>query len=744
MAPVLLRGSLRRWAVTLGIHALSLAFVVVRYVPWQVVWASSLVLALTFLEFVSAIQLFRGKRSGYFLALGVSSVWLVLCLVITAGLLGSAAYLSGVYGDLGEGAAIAALLLVSGCLQLLGLVPLLVVGRLLSRDFRARFDVRPLPRWLGFGSGGALVLALGLGHSLGSFPAPPAPWTEGQRREIALTVRAALSGSPAVSSGVGDLSGPLHVSAWKKGKLAARVVAEGDLRESLPEAASELARRVRKKLGDDASEGVTLTFERVIGEKVVPGTGTLLVALSVDPGRDGLRRGQRTLLADDLVRAQRFGSVPLVSSIPELRFGMDAKAVLADLGAEGPLVRIRTERFADVGGRVLGVERGNTRAAEGPGAWRAAALLGGDYIRAQLESDGRFRYRYRPHGQREPRSGDYSLARHAGTVYALSELSRLTGNERYLEAARRGATWLDERVVRCGKLGGACIPEDRVASLGAAALGAAALLEYQRATGERTFEKTAKGLLDFVLAMQKKSGDFYHRYHVKKGEVRHAREMFASEEAALALVLGHAVLGRATSEGAGARGSRYLDAARRALDWQVGPKYDFFLGHFMHGADHWTCIAAREAAPFLGSERYLDFCLSYVAFLRRLQFAPGEVRAPDFTGHYGFGAFTLPQAPAAAGFGEAVAATAELLRQSGRRDPKVEKQLALGLDALARDQIRDDGSWLMVDAPRARGGIRRSLVESEVRIDFTQHAVSALVRGAAWAEKGAQSPGAGG
>ena len=42
-----------------------------------------------------------------------------------------------------------------------------------------------------------------------------------------------------------------------------------------------------------------------------------------------------------------------------------------------------------------------------------------------------------------------------------------------------------------------------------------------------------------------------------------------------------------------------------------------------------------------------------------------------------------------------------------------------------------DNAWMMPSPAKAAGGIRRSLVEQEVRIDFTQHALSALIRAAA-------------
>ena len=176
---------------------------------------------------------------------------------------------------------------------------------------------------------------------------------------------------------------------------------------------------------------------------------------------------------------------------------------------------------------------------------------------------------------------------------------------------------------------------------------------------------------------------------------------------------------------------RYLDAARRALDYLTGPKYaDYFLGRFIYGADHWTCIAAEEAWPRLKSPQYIDFCEGYAAFIERMQYGEGNWDNADFTGHYGFSALMIPQAPAAAGFTEAIVSTFELARHHGRDASRLERQMGLALDALTRDQIRPENAYLMPSPKNADGGIRRSLVESEVRIDFTQHAISALIRGA--------------
>ena len=89
----------------------------------------------------------------------------------------------------------------------------------------------------------------------------------------------------------------------------------------------------------------------------------------------------------------------------------------------------------------------------------------------------------------------------------------------------------------------------------------------------------------------------------------------------------------------------------------------------------------------------------------------------------------MPQAPAAAGFTEAVISTYQLSLHHGRQDPVLHAQVRMALAALSRDQLRNDNSYLATSPSAARGGIRRSVVQQDVRIDFTQHALSALIRG---------------
>jgi hypothetical protein len=67
----------------------------------------------------------------------------------------------------------------------------------------------------------------------------------------------------------------------------------------------------------------------------------------------------------------------------------------------------------------------------------------------------------------------------------------------------------------------------------------------------------------------------------------------------------------------------------------------------------------------------------------------------------------------------------------GRPDARVDRQLHVALDGLVRLQLRDDNAYMVKSPQRANGGVRRSPIESEIRLDYTQHALSALLNGAA-------------
>lgn len=723
------RRTLRAWAVYEAMYGLALALLVVFFLPWKTpAWNVGLVLYAA-AHLAAAPGLWQVRRIGFSIALAAGVVGFVLAVVVISGLVASWAYLRAIYGDFGVGASIGSLLFASVAVQILGLYPALLVRALLRREVRADLGIRrPYHRALL----GLLALPLLTGFVVTvrySMPQLESVDAEVHQQSIAY-LRAALDGKPpAARPRIDRLSSvplegePVFVSLWVDGELAHRVErTTPNLAEAVVELGDALAAWAQDR--PEVAKRARIKVDRVVGRAPVLSEAELVVALSVDPGRDGLRRGDQWLLPDDLVKRQLFGAAPLIPGIKEIRLGLHAEPILAALAhGTGPLERVRTESWVEHERHALPVERGNTPLPQGgPGAWRQAAIDGGDFVLRQIQDDGRFHYLYYPLANTHAPPGEYSIPRHAGTVYSMALLYGQTGELRFKVGAERAIAWLNERIPEsCGTPERGCVLEGQWAGLGATALSLVGMLEYQRSTGDERYAPTMRRLLEYVLMLQADNGDFYHRYDPHADVIdREDKKMFFSEEAALALVMAHEVLGD----------DRYLEAARRALDFLTGPKYDaFFLGNFVYGADHWTCIAAEEAWPRLTSVQYLDFCRGYSHFMGRLQYEP-EGWPVGFEGHYGFSGVMVPQAPAAAGFTEAVISTWDLSVHHGQPDRELERQVAAALDALVRDQLRPANSWMMPDPAAAHGGIRRSLVEQDVRIDFTQHALSALIRGA--------------
>lgn len=727
-----IRRSLRRWAVAEGIGGLVLAYVAIALVPWKTPAINVTLLAYAALHLAAGHGLWRSWRLGWRLGVVGGIVGLLLGTVLVTALVASWAYLHAIFGDFGRGASIAALLFASVAVQALGLYPALKLHGLLRAPVRAAMAGGA--HWFKVVVGLAVVpfvagIAMHVRYELDPLP----PVAEAARDQSVAHARAALSGGerPAMPAleGVPVGPGPLYLTLWDGGKIVARVTGEGaDLAEAVRRASDALTRHPRI-LGRGGIGG-RLVFDRTVAIGPVLAGFAPVVALSINPGLDGLRREGRTRLPGDLVKAQRFGHAPLVPGIRELRIGLDAEVVLNRIGGRDGLERMRTEAWVESADRARGLPtvRGNVPPdGEGPDAWRRAAIDGGDFVLRQIRPDNRFHYQYFPLTDRHPDDDDYSIPRHAGTVYSLALLYGLTGEQRFKVGAEKAMSWLVERLPsECGDPSRTCVTKARgdFADLGSSALTLVGMLEYQRRTGDARFAHDAGRIAAWIRSMQRPNGDFYHNFHVPVAAPDiFVRSMFYSEEAALALVMAHEVLGDPAD----------LEAAERALDYLTGPKYDdYFLGWMIYGADHWTCIAAEEAWPRLKSPQYLDFCLGYAEFVRRLQYEPDAWDNRDFAGHYGFSGLMVPQAPGAAGFSEAVVSTRELARHHGRTETfaALDPQIHGALDALARERIRPDNAWMMPDPAAATGGIRRSLVEQEVRIDFTQHALSALIRGA--------------
>jgi hypothetical protein len=265
---------------------------------------------------------------------------------------------------------------------------------------------------------------------------------------------------------------------------------------------------------------------------------------------------------------------------------------------------------------------------------------------------------------------------------------------------------------------------EQVAQLGSTALAVVALAEYQRATGETTYLPLAKKLAAFLLYMQRDDGSFRHLYDPRTHQPDDKAELlYYSGEATLALTRMYVVT----------KDERYAHASERGLDWLVH-WYDFFMGGFFYGEEHWTCIAAEAAWPQANSTEYMDFCHGYGAFLRAQQPDPGEhPDQDDFAGAYNVTSFVPPYNTPAGSRTEAMISAYLLGKHHGSPDPEVRGQIRAALQYALGQQIRPETDFNVVGS--GIGGMPGSPIDRNVRIDFVQHVCSAMIRASEWIDE---------
>ena len=627
----------------------------------------------------------------------------------------------------------------------------------------------------------------------------PAGLSDEARQSVVDALRETVATGEVVRPQHPDLSrrlvhgGPVSVELWAFGKRRIRVWARADtLVDALALASADLLTQpMLRNLRGNAMKQSRFKVDISVGRGPLSSDAGLARALGLHPGLEGLgvhlsgeqvsaRRptddtpgdgrwrddgSLELLMPPDELIAERLllGERPL-SFVPDLQLGLSferadkklekqAKSQLSlpqdeYRSADRRYFRFRTISFVEASpknaepGPPIPLARGVGPRPEVTAAnLRAGALAGGRYLVAHLADNGRYIYNrnlYTGRGTDPHKQGAYSIPRHAGTTYFLAELLRLTGEDFLREPVERAFAHLSE-LIDAGKCRGqlpggesfACVLDRgrTKAHLGSSALTVVALVEYRRATGDGRYDQMARELAEWILFMQRTDGSFVHVYDVpKQRKLGDHQLLYYSGEAALALARMHAVYGD----------ERYRDAAERALDHIVG-WYDFFIGGFFYGEEHWTCIAAEAIYPAVAKAAYVDFCHGYAAFLRTQQVGAGELPAQlDYAGSYNFTPFLVPMNTPAGSRTESMISAYLLGRAQGRPDEAIRQQILDALGFLLGRQVRADTDYFVPSRVFGLGAVPASPVDWTVRIDYVQHVGSAMIRAAELIETNAR------
>ena len=595
--------------------------------------------------------------------------------------------------------------------------------------------------------------------------APPDRLDDGERTRVIATLRAALSDQDPPHCEVHRAGSAVAVTVWSEGRTAIRVDGQGtDVGAAVDAAAAQLRARpqiktmpgvldARIQVDVIAGRAPLGDTEAVMNALALPGVASLL---ALNPGVEGIGAiaNDKTvyLLPHELVLAKVVSTKRPSETMGDFAMGVDLGRIATMVGGRlgvkvggKALFRFRTDAFVEQVAThrdlpPLQLYRGIPPAPKlSAEALRTAAISGAHYLVAHLAPNGRYVYEHdlSTGVKSDPlHPGAYSMPRHGGTTYFLAQVYRITKQEWLREPIERAFAHLVS-LMKDGNCGAKlpdgtdvdCVVDkgEKEAQLGSTALVVVALAEYELATGDQRYRELETKLANWILWMQRPDGSFRHLYNpVTRVADDKQQLLYYSGEAALALTRMYVVT----------KDPRYVQAAERGLDWLVD-WYDFFMGGFIFGEEHWTCIAAEAIYPAVQKPKYREFCENYGAFLRQQQPERGEhPDEDDLVGAYNVTPFVPPYNTPAGSRTEAMISAYLLGVHEGVPDSALRDQIQATLQYTLGQQIRGDNDFDVVGD--ADGGMPGSPLERSVRIDYVQHVCSGMIRASEWPELAGQ------
>jgi hypothetical protein len=364
------------------------------------------------------------------------------------------------------------------------------------------------------------------------------------------------------------------------------------------------------------------------------------------------------------------------------------------------------------------------------------------YLTRVNNDHGRFVYRMSADGKPvAPKK--YNIVRHAGAIYALADYqvqgASADGRTKAEQTTERAAKELIGRYVRPLKAEPNLLavwsdPKEEgggktAAKLGGAGLSIIGLMGRYRATqgdaGSADDMKVAEGLAGFIAFMQKPNGDYVSKYTDDDGKVTDFESLYYPGEATLGLTMLYEA----------DRDPKWLDTAMKGIGYLVISRRD----KKNLPADHWLMIAIDRLLPFFDQVKdppiTKDEMVEHAYALGKVMMA-GQAQVTksrkSIDGCYTSDGRVTPSATRLEGL---LALEHALTGDEKRADKRKEVRASIikGIAFERRAQITADGitkgAFPGSVLPSGDAGAEDDEEKSdEIRIDFVQHTMSAMMR----------------
>ncbi|MBD3256513.1 MAG: hypothetical protein GF383_15565 [Candidatus Lokiarchaeota archaeon] len=333
------------------------------------------------------------------------------------------------------------------------------------------------------------------------------------------------------------------------------------------------------------------------------------------------------------------------------------------------------------------------------------ALYAGDNLVYSQHINGKYRYIYDAEDN-EYDETEYNIVRHAGATYALMDLYLELGNEKYLAAGLAGLDYLSAHTYMINYDDWAIYYNSKM-KVGTVALTILAMVRYWEATKSTHYNIYVEKYANFIVSQQRSDGAYAGIYGSKE------EKLYYSSEALFALALAYKVH----------EDRAYRRSVEDAIDFYYSSDYEYDNSAFIP----WASSGCAKWYELTGDQIYLDFCFEMTDIQIDRQYLVEEI---DELGNPLYGYILGPTVNTGVyleGIGDALRVAKDVL--DSERAQKYHNCLKAGVEWVLTLQYRKESQLTCPN--RGFGGFHRGFEVEDaylIRIDYTQHAISALLR----------------
>ncbi len=340
--------------------------------------------------------------------------------------------------------------------------------------------------------------------------------------------------------------------------------------------------------------------------------------------------------------------------------------------------------------------------------------LAANYLANAVLPSGRFDYEFAVDTNRSLR--DYNLLRHAGTTFSMIEYYLAFSDKNILPSIERAMHFMTRFFVPgIENPNTTCLLESGSIKLGGNGLAALAISKYIEVTKDQKFTQYLKKICQWILEQMNDDGSFKgHVQYYPKGRYKNMISEYYPGEVIYGLMESYKILAD----------ENLVEAAFKIAKWLINVR-DISTPIDKLPHDHWLLYGLNELYRQRQDFQFVEHSTKICSAIIRSQNL--DVKYPDYHGSYYKGD---PRSTPAATRSEGLLAAYQLISEFGNDQQVAEIILACAKRTISfqlRTQYTSLNTIYLQYPKKALGGFRTSINNHEIRIDYVQHNLSALI-----------------